>query len=324
MVRSSAEGKTGFAIALIVSLAIGAIAAATIPVPEARANAGICLPSPIMWQLPPLVSAIAGMALPVLISLAMILFNKRFNFIPSPGNLYAGAFLLMCFATPLCTRSLSSGSLMAAGTLWGLWMLFAPGVNSPRQESAASMFIIGTIIALGSMVQYAFLMLIPVFAIGAIALKKFGLRELCAMGIGMIAPYWIGLGFGLISLEDFHLPQLSPIVYIDPGDKIVTFVMLGFTAFIGVLTMVVNIMRIYRANSRIRATNTCVNIVGLMAILCICIDYTNAGAYAELLYLFTAFQIGNVLAYNPTSKGGIVLAVIAAVYVGFFIALYYV
>ena len=128
--------------------------------------------------------------------------------------------MVFAASNPRTTGYLSSSTLLCAINLLSLSVLFK-AYNS--RNATQEMFLIGTFISVGSMFQYAFLPMIVPYVASAIMMKAFRIKEALATGMGLIAPYWVGVGMGLIPLEAFSLPELTNLFsdYIHSSDLFV-------------------------------------------------------------------------------------------------------
>ena len=81
-----------------------------------------------------------------------------------------------------------------------------------------------------------------VFLLACVQMQVFNGRTLVAALIGIITPWWILLGFGIISPADIHLPVITSIFsVIDLNDTFLLLISVGFTAFLIVMSLVLNV-----------------------------------------------------------------------------------
>lgn len=322
MTHSNAEGPAGFSAAVLTALAMAGAACLLAPAAASPDASGIAFPPPETWIASPLWNAVAGTALIAAVAAGMILFNRRFNFIPSTGEAYASAFMLMACSMPAATQTLSSSMTVAAATLVMLWYLFS---LEESKSPPAGCFLLGTVPALGALVEQAFIPLALVPLLCLIALKQAGWRQTLSFIFGLAAPYWIGFGFGLLTPGMFRLPQFTPVwtAGIPEGEETAV-IETVFTAFAALMLMMAAIMRVFNANYRVRSCHTCVNLFGIAAILLMLFDSANFSAYTGLLFLFAALQLGDVIVLYPGVKAAPVMLAAALVYIVFLILNIYV
>lgn len=318
MTQIKGIGKTGMVLA--------AIAAGTMCVlsylfgPESRLSGelGICLRSPNLWELPPLWSWAINTAGIALITIGAFLLNRHFNFIRSTQPVLPALFLVLTASNPWITGYLSTSTLVCAVNLMSLSVLFG---CFKKRNATQEMFLIGTMISVGSMVQYAFIPYIIPYIIGAIVMKAFRLKEFLAMTMGILAPYWVGLGLGIIHPDWFRMPEITNLFrgFAAAPDLFILMASVGIASFFGVLLGLNNSIKLYAGNSRINALNMAVSLVGATSILCVIIDFSNMMAYIATLYFTVGVQVANLCALWHIRREWIVTAVPAVIYIGFFI-----
>ena len=318
MISRSQPGPGVYVIALILAIGMSAVAFFTGSHAQLTGDMGICLPSPNMWDLLPLASWIINLALAVAISLALYLFNKNLSFSPGSSFLLMGAFILMTASNPWISERLTSSMLMASANLWCLWIMFA---NFNERNATQGVFLTATILSLGSMFQYAFVFMIPVYMIIGIFLKCFRIKELLAMLMGLAAPYWVGIGMGLIPLEAFHMPTFTNLFegFATKTGLLAGLLNLGLTALLALLLGLNNTVKLFAGNSRRRLMNSSLNLMGVSCAAMMVIDFNNLTAYMATFYMMAAVQVANVFGLWNVKRWEIWLWIGAATYVGFFI-----
>lgn len=282
------------------------------------ADMGICLPSPNMWNLSPAVSWIIFMLILTGTTVALSLVNKSFSIVPGSGSMLSGMFMLTSASIPWISGSLTSSSIMAPAILACLAVLF----NNYRSRNAAQgVFLMATILSIGSMIQYGFLfMAIPLLVIAGI-FKCLHWREAFAFLMGLCAPYWIGVGLGLIPLDAFVIPNLSNIweKVLSPEMMLTGLLNIAFTAVVTLVLGLNNALRLFAGNVRRQMFNTAVGIVELSAALMMVLDYNNFTAYIATFYMAAAFQFANFFALWKIRRPWIPILILCAVYLAFFI-----
>lgn len=281
-------------------------------------ESGICLPSPNLWDIPRIWSWGVNTFLLGAIAAGAFFLNRHFNFIRSTEPVLPAMFLVLAAANPWNDTHLCASTIICAVNLLNLAILFG---CYKKQNATQDMFIIATFISIGSMCQYAFLpFILPIMA-GGMVMKAFRFKEFCALLMGLIAPYWVGIGFGLIPLPDITVPEISNLFngYVAPPDLIALFLSIGIAAFIGLLLGINNSIKLYAGNSRVNALNMTISLMGLTTMICILVDFTNMMAYLSTLYFTVAVQIANLCALWTIKREWIIGAVPAAIYIGLFL-----
>lgn len=265
--------------------------------PLNKPDKGICLPSPDLWSMTPVMSWSINLGLIFLSAIALSLINKKFSFVRGTDHYLTPFFIVLICSNPVITSRMTSAMLLLPVTLISMVYLF----NSYKSENATHMiFSIATFLSIGTMVQYAFIALIIAVFLSAWAMKCLRFKEICAFALGLFAPYWIALGTGIVDIGDFHLPNLS-LIYVshsDMGATLVTVAGCALLLIIGIMLWLSNFVKLYAGNSRIRSENDVITIFGLTAVICMAADYTNMFAYMGVFYLWVAVQIANLFALH--------------------------
>lgn len=286
-------GKSGVVIAAILALAMCLVSFIFKPVSVTPVEYGICLDSPDYWNIDPFLSWIINTSIIGLITLLLYLINKSFNFVRTPEPVLPVVFLIMACSCPWFTQSLNTSTLLCLVNIVAMGISFG---TYQIKNATQPLFTLGVMLGIGSMFQYAFLPLGCIYLIWALFMKVLRFKELIAFFMGLLCPYWIALGFGIIHFKDFHFPSLIPFFGIthDHSDLLFLLSGIGLAIIIGVITALSNSMKLYAGNSRVNSMNLCATILGLGMIICILVDYENIPAYVLTLYMSTAIQIANI------------------------------
>jgi hypothetical protein len=291
--------------------------------PAPKQELGICFYTAESWGLNPWLSWGVNLLLVWLMAMTLSVLNRRFNFITSPSQLFVYAFLVMCGAHPLLSHGLNTATLLAVANLICIGTLFS---QYGQRTSSRGIFLIASTLAWGSMIQYSFLFFIPVYVLCAISLKVFGWKELGALVMGIIAPYWIVLGFGIVSPDQFYIPHISNIwnTFSGQPESVIIILLSGITALWVLLLGLKNTLSLFNANTATRAYSHCIAIPGFAIILFMMLDYGNFVAYYTSLCLIAAVQLGYLTAYGPRKPSLIPYIIHFALYMTLFIlTLYY-
>ena len=315
-VRSIGKGGMWLAVILAVGMSLAAYFLA--PVEPATVNYGICLPSPGLWNLPPFLSWLLNLTVIGVITAILFLTNKTYNFIRTTEPALSAIFLIAATSLPWFTEYLNTSSLLCLVNVVSLGIIFGA---YDRKNATQQIFVMGAMLGAGSMFQYAFLPMIPLYFLWALFLKVLRVKESLAFLLGIVSPYWITLGLGLVSFHDFHLPSLSPFFgsTADKTELLYLLIAAGFAAISGFLLSLTNGMKLYAGNSRVYVMNLCVMAMGLAAIICIFTDYENLTAYVMTLVVAMAVQFANICALWPVRLLWVVTAVPASVFLTLFV-----
>lgn len=290
------------------------------PATSVAGNAGICLPSPNLWHIKPVSSWIINVVVIGGIAAGGFFMNRNYNFIRSTEPVLPAMFMVLVASCPWITRYLSSSTLLCAINLISLSVIFS-AYNS--RNATQQLFTIGTLLSVGSMFQYAFIPMVPIYLVAAIMMKVLRIKEFLAYGMGLIAPYWVGVGLGLIGLDQFRLPEITG-MFTDMNFSPTLFVLvvsIGLAVFCGLLLGLNNSIKLYAGNSRVNAMNGCISLLGVMCVVCMLIDFTNMMAYLATLYFAVAVQVANLCALWNIRREWLVVFIPSLIYIGFFVAI---
>lgn len=291
--------------------------------PAPKMELGLCFYTAESWQITPWLSWVVNQLLVWLMAMSLSALNRRFNFVTTTSQLFVYAFLVMCGANPLLSRGLNTATLLAVANLVCIGTLLS---QYGQRTSARGIFLISSTLAWGSMIQYSFLFFIPVYMLCAIALKIYGWKEFVAMLMGVVAPYWIVLGFGIVKPEQFYIPEISNIwnTFSGQPESVIIILLSGITALWALLLGLKNILSLFNANTATRAYSRCIAIPGFAIIIFMMLDYGNFVAYYTSLCLIAAVQLGYLTAYGPRKPSLIPYIIHLVVYITLFIlTLYY-
>ena len=292
-------GKTGVALAALIAIAMCLLSLLFHPVEISRIQYGLALPSPDSWNFQPVWSWIVNTVLIGLIAILLYLINKSYNFIRTTEPALIAIFLIMATSGPWFTESINTSVLICLANTVCMGIIFD---TYDTRNATQELFILGVVIGIGSMVQYAFLPMGIVYLLWALFMKVLRIKETLAFSIGIICPYWIALGIGWIHFSELHYPSINPLFSYnqDPSEFILFLSGIAFAAVVGLIISVANSMKLYAGNSKVNAMNLCVSTLGAASVVCILVDFDNIHAYVLTLYMACAAQLANICAlWNP-------------------------
>lgn len=277
---------------------------------------GICLSFP-GDLLPPMAECTVNAILIVVAVILAFIFNKRHSFVKSTEALLPTAMIVLLASNPVNTSYLGTPVVMLIINLVCLDIMMRAYNSS---NATTSMFAVATYLSLGSMVQYAFLPLMIVYPIMAIMVKIFRGKEIVAYLIGIVAPYWVALGLGLISFSDFKVPHfLEALPVADGNYLLMVFISLGTLALVELIMSLNNAMLIYAGNMKVRRFNNMINLLGLSCGLLMLADFDNFGAYASTFCFAGAVQISNFFAMRRIPQSPIWFWGVMALFMALFL-----
>lgn len=318
-----AAGTPGLVISVLLMLGMAALGFFEFPVDPPAGSLGLCLMSPNLWDIPQPWSMLANAALLLAVAAGLIVFNKSYNFVGGHDLVYPAAFLVITASNPWLTHWLDAATLLAAGNLLCLSILFSCYTRQNNQNAA---FYLATVIGWGAMVQYAFVPYALVYLLAAVMLKVFRGRDVIAYLLGLCAPYWILFGSGIVPLDNFHLPevQLWPLTFAPPVEVVTMLVATAFTMLLGVILLFNNAVSMSGTSSKSRAFNRVVNFLGIASALFMLVDFTNMMTYIPTMTIAVGIQLANAFSFASMKRPAWLAAALAALYVGLFLVIVYV
>ncbi len=277
----------------VIFLSLGMwIAASIVPHTLSAENFGLCLSSPNHWVQPGAWSATLNLMSIIIICVSVFLLNKRYNFLRSGQPLWSFFTLpILCSMMPV-----SGGFNSMAIVTFGLLIICTSLFESYKSRNATrNIFFAATWIGIGSMLQYSFILFLPAMILSMFAVDVARFKEFIALLMGLLAPYWIVIGLGLLPLSNFNLPEITPIFQYSLPPRLFPFALAcGISFFFGIILSLYNGLKLYAGNSKIRNFNYVINFFGLTAGIGLIIDTSNFRAYCGIFAIWIAIQFGNL------------------------------
>ena len=226
--------------------------------------------------------------------------NARFSLIPGTGVLYATVFPVVAGSVPKLHAGPGTAGLLLCTVLICTHLLFS---LYGRRNAARGLCVIFSLLSWGSMIQYSFALLMPIFLLGAIFLGVLRLKEFIGILAGIITPYWIIFGLGIVPPERFHIPALTNLLgnFAAPGTLFYIMVGQALCAFVCLLLTASNSLMPSTTGSRHRSYTAFINLTGIAMVWFMLFDYDNLPAYTYTLALCLGFQCARYAAL-PRNK----------------------
>lgn len=280
-------------------------------------NTGVALPSANLWITSPMADCCAALAASAVTVLIMLMLSKLYNVMRSMTSLYMALFAVMMLATPDLMTQFYSGSVLAVTAPLCLALLFSC-YRAPM--ATRHVFVIFLLLSFFAATQPCFAVYIPVAFLGLAQMRIFNGRSIVAALLGLITPWWIMLGFGIIDPWQIRLPHVSSIfAVIDQEDTYLLLVTTGVTTFAMLVCYVLNLLKTIAYNARARAVNGAFTVMALATVAAMCIDYRNIVAYVPLLNFSAAMEITHYFATHRAEKSFIAIFILIAVYAAIFV-----
>lgn len=249
----------------------------------------------------------------------LLFLNKTYNFVRSSDLLLPSLFLVLAASNTAVSGCLDASTLLLLYSMLMFSILFRC-YKAP--DATREVFVTATFLAVGSMCDYTFLLLAPftLIAMGMLGILRF--REILAFAMGAAAPYWVGLGFGLITPQDFHMPPLAGMVTGYGVPPRLAWIATGTTILwicSGAAAMT-TVVRLYAGNPKSRTFNYIIYLLSLYCGILMLIDAANFPSYLGTVYLCCTVEIANAFALNRMRKPLWLFGFITLAAVGFWIA----
>lgn len=257
-------------------------------------NRGIIFPSANLWfdnhNLEMWVNVLAT----VLIGVGMITLNRVYNMLRTTSMLDAALFMVMSLASPGLIVQVFTGTPLCLVVLLCLYMLYGCYSNP---GSMRVIYLIFVILSGMTMTQYCYAVYIPVFILGCAQMRIMTWRTLAAAVMGIITPWWVVLGSGLVPLDGVHAPDFESLfVGIGRNDTLHMVFVVVFTAAVLVVGWCLNFTRMIAYNAHMRSMTGVISVISLFTLIAIVADFNNVCAYAPLLNVCASLQIGRMFA----------------------------
>lgn len=234
----------------------------------------------------------AGLAVNLAIMMILVFMTRRHNVLRSVTKLPGAMYIVMMLATPSLMLYLYPGLLLCLAMVIALWLLFE---SYDQPYCTRSVFMVFLILSGLASIDYAFVAYIPVCMLGVAQMRIFHLRTVIAMVMGIITPWIIVLGLGLVTIDGLQVPQV--LAYAPPFSGVRFSLMLGvgvFTAFCGVSAWLQGLLKMLSYNAKSRAKLSLIFVTMLVTIIAGAFDYDHLPAYLPLLNCCAALELGHM------------------------------
>lgn len=247
----------------------------------------------------------------------MISICKIFNVLRSMTWLHVALFALMQTAIPDLAVQFYTGDMLLIVVQVCLLLMLGT-YREPR--ASGHVFLIFFLLSLFTATQYCYVVYMLVFLMGCAQMQVFNGRTLVAAFIGIVTPWWIMFGFGIVTVADIHLPDIKDIFsQIDFNDTFLLLITVGLTALLIVLSLVLNVFRTIAYNARARAVNGVFTVLSLVTLIACCVDFRNIISYIPLLNFCAALQVSHYFATHRGEKTCVAIMLVMAAYIALYI-----
>ncbi len=286
-----------------------------LPIPIFNSHEEGLFPGIDQWIPYPGLNVIVNALLVVSVAILLLRLNNLFTIIPKRTLLPLIFFLLLELATPKLSL-LCNGNLMAVVMIAILFLLFF----SYQQNQAQSAFLIMGCISVCTLFCPPIAHYIPLLLLGFLQVQYFSLKSVLGALVGIITPFWILIGLGILSLADFTLifPILSPqipetIPYTHPQ-----FWVIVLTVILGLFSCVTTIYATTNEKRQIRSYNGFIALLLVYTITLLLLDYSHYTIYLPILHVAVALHAAFFFTNNTKKIGFILFYLVLTLYIGLF------
>lgn len=261
--------------------------------------------SSVSWMSRPVVNSF-GMAallssLALLISGGIMALNDRsFNILRSPARMDVGLFVFAACAASGALGFSMTGCILCVTVLLCLMIMYTTyyRVNANRR-----VFLVFFLLSAGSVLQYSFAAFIPVMLVGCRQMRCLNFRSVLAAIIGIVTPYWILWGFGVMSIDDFMPPRIVwPSLSVFSTFTVPQLISIFTAVITALLAMIYNLVQMLGRNARTRAFNGILASLTFWTVLMTVIDFGHALSFMPLLCAFAAMQLTLFFVTNQNKR----------------------
>lgn len=254
-----------------------------------------------------------------LIMLLMAYLNKAYNLLRTMSMLHCTLFILMEAATPPLLLTLNPGAVLCLVVLLCIAILFFDHMHA--QPDTRRIFLVFFLLSICASAQYAFVVYIPVFLLACIQLKLFSLRALSAILLGIISPWIILMGFGIVVPDDLQMPMFALEMPQWAHPRTMLFVAtVVVTVVLSVLALLQNLIKIISYNAQSRAMQSVMTTITVVTIAAVVVDFRNIYAYLTLLNCIAAFQLTHMfVAIHNFARSYLAVLFLVILYISLFI-----
>lgn len=238
----------------------------------------------------------------VLVAIILSLTANKNNLIKNRTLTTVVIFLLMQFSLPALINSGATSNILLLAVTLATPILFS---SFQRNRAIEKSFIIALLFSIISLFNSHILYLLPIYALGLIQMQSASVRTFAAMFIGLITPYWIVSGVGLITpitvhFESLRIGQMTTF----PGFEMTTIIVIMVAGF---LAGCYNLLLALNEKMQVRVKNGFINILSVGSALLMIVDSAHYITYLPVLNYCVTLQIGYLFSSRQSKISHIIL-----------------
>ena len=241
------------------------------------------------WGISPIHNSMIGVVLNsaiVLLTASLLTYiATHFQLVKEKTLLPLLFFLLFQLLTPALVNQFEPTHILCLVAFTLVGTLYAGYQEKHATEKG---FIIAFILSTVSLVEAHILYLLPILVVGIIQIQAASLRTFAAMVVGLITPYWIIWGLGLVELSQFDFSTLAIPLQLPTIDA--RLLPIAVVVMIGLITGIGNLYNAFNEKIYTRATNGFINLLSSYITILLVIDNAHFIQYLPILNGCVALQ----------------------------------
>lgn len=252
------------------------------------------------------------------IGLMLLLLDKKYSVVRAYTFITITSFFVLEMACPLLTCGFNTGTALGLVLAAGAYLLFSTYQNKRSQRV---IFLVMAVLSCSVMFHWAFIALIPPFLLGFAYMRSLGFKGFLAALIGLITPFWIALGTGLVSPSDFKPIEIHAVWNtLETAQAGVLIAWVVLLIIITIAVTVMNLFSIYTYRLQLRVYNAFFVMVIICTLVAMCIDYRDFSIFIPMLNYCLAIQIAHAFTISTFVKRHVFIFILMALALAFFVA----
>ena len=291
--------------------------AATSSVPQHNLVHGICFDTEFLSMLPPILSTMLGVMSVLGVSLLMSFLNKASAYVREVTYIFSSTYLLLAIANPMQSAYFNEGSLLSI-----VMMLLTVLVFGTYQEYRPQrrVYITFVILACCCMIHYAFVPMLLVLMLGFVQMRAMNLRSALAVIFGVVTPFWIALGTGLVDISEMRWHNIMVVwnnAVLLQSVKMLAVVVLSVLMTLSLFSA--NVLQLISYKLQTRSYNGFFIVLMLVTMLSMIIDGGNVMAYLPVLNICLSVQMAHTFTIAKNVRKYILYLMFVALCMGSYV-----
>lgn len=233
------------------------------------------------------VAVILNSTIVLLIATLLTFTASHFQLVKEKTLLPLLFFLFFQLITPSLVNQFEPTHILCFVTFMLVGILYACYQENHATEKG---FIIALILSAVSFVEAHILYLLPILVVGIIQMQAASLRTFAAMIVGLITPYWIIWGLGIVELSQIDFTALA--ISLQMPTIGVHLIPIAVVVMIGLITGIGNMYNAFNEKIYTRATNGFINLLSTYIAILLVVDNAHYMQYLPILNGCVALQAG--------------------------------